>query len=142
MPIKGLYLLLFCTHNVITIQYIQTSIVSFSTSLGWRVMFQTIKLLARWLQLDIYYTMQLRVSLTCETHLLFQTKTETYKLSFVSGGRGIDVCVVIVYRLHSTKKNGLNTADFVEVFSEFVNSLGINNKYILVVSDFNMHCDY
>jgi len=86
--------------------------------------------------------MQLRVSLTCETHLLFQTKTENYKLSFVSGGRGIDVCVVIVYRLHSTKKNGLNTADFVEVFSEFVNSLGINNKYILVVSDFNMHCDY
>ena len=46
----------------------------------------------------------------------FQTKSfENHQMTVISGG--------IIYRLHPTKKNGLNTGDFFREFSEFVEKL-------------------
>ena len=70
----------------------------------------------------------------CETHL---KSFENYQQTFVSGG--ISVRVVIIYRLHPTKKNGLKAADFFGEFAGFFYSLATNGGHLLILGDFNIH---
>lgn len=64
---------------------------------------------------------------------------ENYQLTISSGG--INIRVVIVYRLHPTKKNGIKSSDFFTEFAEFVDSIATSNDHLLILGDFNIHWD-
>jgi len=76
----------------------------------------------------------LRDSLKRETHLRFQVKSfENYQQTFESVD--ISVRVAIIYRLYTTKKNCLKTADFFKECSGFVDSHVTNCGYLMILGD-------
>ena len=75
-----------------------------------------------------------------DKHPKFEARSfENFQITVHSGGSSIRVA--IIYRLHPTKKNGLESSDFFQEFAVLVDTFATQHGHLLILGDFNIHWD-